>query len=202
MGHSQADKVASRERVLQCASRVVRAEGVTRPGVAEMMCEAGLTHGGFYKHFKSREDLINQAADLALKLGSARMEEVASAADGSPRSDIVAEYLSTEHRDAPADGCALVTLGAATGRGGLPLKQSYERQVRAYLELLVDSGTDSGDETERASRIDATLALSAVVGAVLMSRAVADPSFSDQLLADVAEGLSNHGVTQATGATR
>ncbi|MET8517574.1 TetR family transcriptional regulator, partial [Streptomyces sp. NPDC005077] len=65
MGHSQAEKAATRARVLRLASRKVRTEGVTRPGVADLMNEAGLTHGGFYKHFASRDDLIAQASAVA-----------------------------------------------------------------------------------------------------------------------------------------
>jgi TetR/AcrR family transcriptional repressor of nem operon len=182
MGHSQTDKAASRERVLRIAARKVRAEGVTRPGIAELMQEAGLTHGGFYKHFTSREDLISQATDLALAEGSAAMEQAARGPD--PRAGLIDGYLSPEHRDSPDTGCALVTLGAAAGRGDQHFKEAYERQVRHYLDLITRPGEDPGP-----ARAEAMLTLSAMVGAMLMARAVADPALSDELLATVAGQL-------------
>ncbi|MEV1000587.1 TetR/AcrR family transcriptional regulator [Nonomuraea sp. NPDC050202] len=184
MGHSQADKAATRARVLRITSRKIRAEGVTRPGIAELMKEAGLTHGGFYKHFASRDDLIAQAAAVALAEGSAKMERAARGNEQSARAGLVDAYLAKRHRDRPATGCALVTLGAAAGRGDEQVKQAYEKQVRAYLELIEGLDGDSED-----ARAEAMLTLSALVGAVLMSRAVADEDFSDELLTTVARRL-------------
>ncbi|MFE6548445.1 TetR/AcrR family transcriptional regulator [Streptomyces sp. NPDC057746] len=188
MGHSQAEKAASRERVLRIAARKVRAEGVTRPGIADLMKEAGLTHGGFYKHFASREDLIAQAAGLALAEGSAKMERAARKNEQEPRTGLIDTYLRQQHRDSPATGCALVTLGAAAGRGDEHFKEAYERQVRTYLDLI--AGLDEESEETRA---EAMLTLSALVGAVLMSRAVADAGLSDELLTAVADQLKRRG---------
>jgi TetR/AcrR family transcriptional repressor of nem operon len=184
MGHSQAEKAATRERVLRVAARKVRVEGVSRPGVADLMKEAGLTHGGFYKHFSSRDELIAQAAALALSEGSAKMERAARKNEQEPRSGLIDSYLAKQHRDSPATGCALVTLGAAAGRGDEDLKKAYEQQVRTYLDLI--AGLGDGSEEARA---EAMLTLSALVGAVLMSRAVADPELSDALLTKVADQL-------------
>ncbi|MGW7044585.1 TetR/AcrR family transcriptional regulator [Streptomyces avermitilis] len=184
MGHSQADKAESRERVLRIAARKVRTEGVTRPGIAELMQEAGLTHGGFYKHFTSRDDLIAQAAGRALAEGSAKMEKAARKNEREPSTGLIDAYLSQRHRDAPATGCALVTLGADAGRGEQQFKDAYEKQVLGYLDLI--AGMD-GDAEE--ARAEALLTLSALVGAMLMSRAVADPELSDELLSTVADRL-------------
>ncbi|MGP3938605.1 MULTISPECIES: TetR/AcrR family transcriptional regulator [Streptomyces] len=184
MGHSQAEKVASRERVLRIASRKVRAEGVSRPGIADLMKEAGLTHGGFYKHFDSRDDLIAQAAAVALAEGSAKMERSARKNDQDARAGLIDGYLAKRHRDGPATGCALVSLGAAAGRGDQHFKESYEKQVRTYLELIAGLDDDAAD-----ARAEAMLTLSALVGAVLISRAVADQDFSDELLETVAKQL-------------
>ncbi|MEV6296756.1 TetR/AcrR family transcriptional regulator [Streptomyces sp. NPDC051896] len=187
MGHSQADKAASRERVLRVAARKVRAEGVNRPGVADLMKEAGLTHGGFYKHFASRDDLIAQASAVALAEGSAKMERAARKNEQDPRAGLIGAYLAPQHRDAPATGCALVTLGAAAGRGDQHFKEAYEKQVRAYLDLIAGLGDDSEQ-----ARAEAMLTLSALVGAMLMARAVADPHLSDELLETVAGRLGRH----------
>ncbi|MGI5144027.1 MULTISPECIES: TetR/AcrR family transcriptional regulator [unclassified Streptomyces] len=189
MGHSQAEKAASRERVLHIAARKVRAEGVTRPGIADLMKEAGLTHGGFYKHFTSRDDLITQAATLALADGSAKMEQAARKNTQEPLAGLIDAYLAKQHRDAPATGCALVTLGAATGRGSdQDLKAAYEKHVRIFRDLIAGLGDD-----EEEAQAEAMLTLSALVGAMLISRAVADPEFSDEILETVAEQLKRHG---------
>ncbi|MGV9573297.1 TetR/AcrR family transcriptional regulator [Streptomyces nigra] len=186
MGHSQAEKAATRERVLRAASRRIRTDGVDRPGVAELMQEAGLTHGGFYKHFNSRDDLITQAAAFALSEGTAKMERSARKNPEDARAGLIDAYLAKQHRDGPATGCALVTLGAAAGRGDQQIQQAYENQVRTYLDLI--AGLDEDADTPRA---EAMLTLSALVGAMLISRAVADQNFSDELLETVAEQLTD-----------
>ncbi|MEU7631512.1 TetR/AcrR family transcriptional regulator [Nocardia sp. NPDC049220] len=186
MGHSQAAKAESRERVLRIAARRIREEGMARPGVADLMKEAGLTHGGFYKHFDSRDDLINQAVTLALLDGETKMTEAARRNAEKPHLGLIDSYLSTRHRDAPGTGCALVTLGAAAGRAGAEIKEAYQDQVQSYLALLSETADDRAPDEARA---DAMLTLSALVGALLMSRAVADPQFSDQLLQTVTERL-------------
>ncbi|MFV5998203.1 TetR/AcrR family transcriptional regulator [Streptomyces sp. NPDC056231] len=184
MGHSQAEKAASRERVLRIASRKVRAEGVTRPGIADLMKEAGLTHGGFYKHFDSRDDLIAQATAVALAEGSAKIERATRKNDQDPRAGLIDAYLAKQHRDAPATGCALVPLGAAAGRGDQHFKEAYEKQVRTYLELIASLDGNTAD-----ARAEAMVTLGALVGTVLISRAMADKNFSDELLETVADQL-------------
>lgn len=188
MGHSQTAKAESRERVLRITARRIREEGLSRPGVAELMHEAGLTHGGFYKHFASREDLMNEAAAFALADGEAKMARAARRNREEPRTGLIDSYLSARHRDAPGTGCALVTLGAAAGRGEDGMKEAYEQQVRSYLELIGAAADGDGSDEAQA---DAMLTLSAMVGALLMSRAVADPGLSDQLLRTVAERLKH-----------
>lgn len=184
MGYSQAEKAASRERVLGITARKVRAEGVSRPSIADIMKEAGLTHGGFYKHFASRDDLIGQAAALALAEGEAKMERSARKNKEEPGTGLIEAYLGKRHRDSPDTGCALVTLGAAAARGDQSFRQAYEKQVRSYLDLIADL-----DDDPAKGRAEAMLTLSALVGAMLMARAVNDPEFSDELLENVAEQL-------------
>ncbi|MFL4909569.1 TetR/AcrR family transcriptional regulator [Streptomyces sp. MMS24-I2-30] len=185
MGHSQAEKAATRERVLQIASRKIRSEDIARLGVANLMNEAGLTHGGFYKHFDSRDDLVTQAAAAALAEGTAKMGRSAQENARDPRAGLIDAYLAKRHRDDPATGCALVTLGAVTGRDDRHLKDAYEKQVRTYLDLI--AGLDGNSEDARA---EAILTLSALVGALLMARAVADEGFSNELLETVRARLT------------
>jgi hypothetical protein len=103
---ANADKAATRERVLRIASRKIRAEGVTRPGIADLMKEAGLTHGGFYKHFASRDDLIAQAAVIALAEGSAKMERAARKNEQNARAGLIDAYLAKQHRDRPVSAAS------------------------------------------------------------------------------------------------
>ncbi|MFD9740845.1 TetR/AcrR family transcriptional regulator [Umezawaea sp. NPDC059074] len=194
MGHSQAAKAESRERVLRITARRIREEGMANPGVADLMKEAGLTHGGFYKHFTSRDDLIDEAAAVALLDGEAKMAAAAERGADDPRAALIDAYLSPRHRDTPGTGCALVTLGAAVGRGGDDVKEVYEKQVRSYLSLL-------GDATEE-DRAEAVVTLSAMVGALLMSRAVADPAASEELLRTVAERLKRSTAKPNEGARK
>ncbi|MFE4956981.1 TetR/AcrR family transcriptional regulator [Streptomyces sp. NPDC056653] len=175
----------------------IRTEGVTRPGIADLMKEAGLTHGGFYKHFDSRDDLITQAAAIALAEGSAKMERAARKNEQDARSGLVDAYLAKQHRDVPATGCALVPLGGAAGRGDQHFKDAYEKQVRTYRELI--AGLDDNVEDARA---EAMLTLSALVGAVLMSRAVADKDFSDELLETVSKQLKRYATEPVPPAAR
>ncbi|MEU6017628.1 hypothetical protein ABZ826_27360 [Streptomyces sp. NPDC047515] len=104
----------------------------------------------------------------------------------NPRTGLIDAYLTKQHRDTPATGCALVTLGSAAGRSDQHLKEAYESQVRTYLDLIADLDDDS-----EGARAGAMLTLSAVVGAMLMSRAVAGPTFSDELLTTVSDRLKH-----------
>jgi len=186
MGHSQADKEASRHRVLDIASRRVREEGLDGPKVADTMREAGLTHGGFYKHFTSREDLVIQAAIAALAENGRTMSRATDTDD--PYAGLLATYLGTGHRDDPGHGCALVTLGAEAGRDEA-LKDAYEKRVRAYIELVTGLLADGGDPAE--VRTEAMFTVSALVGAVLLARGVRDPELSNELLTAVSTMLGS-----------
>lgn len=185
MGHSQADKAQTREKVLRIAARKVRQNGLDGPGIAEIMKAAGLTHGGFYKHFASRDDLLDHAVLRALLEGGEKMGATA----GHGLAAFVDGYLSARHRDHPETGCALVPLGSPAGHGNNILRDAYQRQVIEYLDLI---------ERESPARIGgdstAMLVLSALVGAALLARAVPDQNLSTRLLVTVARQLNQvHG---------
>jgi TetR/AcrR family transcriptional repressor of nem operon len=184
MGHSQVARAQTHERVLRVAARRVREDGLEHPGVSELMREAGLTHGGFYKHFASREDLIRQAAALALAKGTQQMAQAARTDEAEPLTGLIEAYLSRRHRDDPGTGCALVTLGSAAARGDNELRDAYEEQVRQYLGLITELVPAGQDQ-----RAEAILVLSALVGGVLMARAVRDENLSDELLTTLFDKL-------------
>jgi TetR/AcrR family transcriptional regulator, transcriptional repressor for nem operon len=182
MGHSRDDKQASHERIVEVAARRIREAGTEAPGVAEIMREAGLTHGGFYKHFSSRDELVEQAARRAFADG-ARFAERATAGADDPFAAYVDAYLSDAHRDDPATGCGCVALGADAAHGSDALRAAYADHVRAFVAALGRVRDASGDD--EADRRRATTAMSALVGAMLTARAVDDPELSQQILSDV-----------------
>src|SRR3954451_3495480 len=104
MRHSKEDKAASHERIVEVAAARIREAGTEQPGVAEIMKAAGLTHGGFYKHFGSRDELIAEAVERAMADSGPRIAEVAAGADDLLTAFVDA-YLSAEHRDDPGSGC-------------------------------------------------------------------------------------------------
>lgn len=188
VGSSQADKAASHDRIVDIAAARIRRDGINGVGVAELMQEAGLTHGGFYRHFKSRDDLVGAAVECALAQGSERA--MGAAAQGGRRAfeAIVDGYLSPAHRDLPESGCAVAALAEDISRADDWPRMAYSRQVEQYLEVLAGL-TPSSDAV--GDRRRACLVLSALVGAVAMARAVGEVGLSDDILTETAAALKD-----------
>ena len=186
MARSQADKDASHRRIVKAAAAQVRRDGVDAVRVSELMHEAGLTHGGFYRHFDSREDLIDEAIDAALTDGSRQADTEGSLDPGAELAQIIDGYVSKAHRDNPQVGCAVAALPADVSRCGSRARRAYSRQVRRYVDRLVGLIRQPEPDTKRD---EAILTLSALVGAVAMARAVDDPELSDEILTRTANAL-------------
>jgi TetR/AcrR family transcriptional repressor of nem operon len=183
MRQSREEKARTHERIVEIASARIREAGIAGPGVAEIMQAAGLTHGGFYKHFGSRDDLIAEAVDRAFADSNRTMRELTDDAE-DPLAAYVDWYVSTRHRDDPANGCPVVALGGDVRRGDERARAAFRRRVERYLadfESLLGGGEDA--------RRRATVAVSTLVGAVLLARAVDDEALSDQILSDVRGAL-------------
>ena len=181
MGHSKDDKAASHDRIVQIAAARLRESGTAAPGVAEIMRAAGLTHGGFYKHFTSRDDLVAEAVDRAFADSEQTIERLTEGAE-DPLAAFVDWYASAPHRDDPAAGCAVVALGADAARSDEHVRNAYTEQVKRYiahLERLLGDGEDA--------RRGAIASVSALVGSLLIARAVDDEALSDEILRDVRE---------------
>lgn len=183
MGHSRQEKADSHDRVVKVAAARLRAAGLDGVGVAELMKEAGLTHGGFYRHFASRDDLVTEVVEHMKDQFEQRMPTVAE--QGLTR--LIDDYLSQAHRDAPATGCALVAIGADIARGTDPARTAYTEQVRLYLSLI---GGMHEQHHAPAARAQAMVTLSAMVGAMLIARAVNDDDLSWELLDTVRQHLT------------
>lgn len=189
MGTSQADKDKHHDRIVSIAATRVREKGLDGIGVADLMKEAGLTHGGFYRHFGSREDLIEEAVERALGEGTKRVSNGSKPSRKNRYRAIIDGYLSVSHRDSPGNGCAVAALSGEAGRGGNRVRRAYTRQVKLYLALLEDI---MGGRRGRVSRRDAVLALSALVGAVAMARSVNDEELSLDILSCTADALKSY----------
>src|SRR5689334_2017077 len=144
------DKARNRQNILEAASHMFRSQGIDAVGIAELMKEAGLTHGGFYNHFASKNDLAvevcgaSYAASLA---GLAQTIEGGPGQDGSALERVVAEYLSTAHRDAPSGGCPSASLATDAGRHSEAVQSAYGEGVDGYLtNFAADFLREAGDK--------------------------------------------------------
>src|SRR3954463_8742884 len=164
MRHSKEDKAASHDQIVDIAAARIRENGTEQPGVAEIMRAAGLTHGGFYQHFGSRDELIAPAVEPPRTDSEPRLAEIAARAD-DPLAAFADAYVSAAHRDDPATGCGVAALGTDMPRVGGPAQEAYRAQVERYLAHLIPLLADGSDEDARRR---ATVALSAMVGAVMI----------------------------------
>jgi TetR/AcrR family transcriptional repressor of nem operon len=178
MGHSRAQKAESHQRIVRIAARRFRQHGLDGLSIADLMEEAGLTHGGFYKHFESRADLVIEALESAFAetmpgCGKVRKPSFESIVDG---------YLSETHRDSPDNGCAIGALTSDIGRAGDGMKSLYTAKVKRNLQTLAAalSGSESAD-----ARSKAIVAFSAMAGAIGLARAVSDDRMSAKILKTV-----------------
>jgi TetR/AcrR family transcriptional repressor of nem operon len=170
----------NRQNVIETSSRLFREKGFDGVGVSTLMQAAGLTHGGFYKQFKSKDDLIAQATQVALDQTRGR---IASAAGDDGRASfetVVRYYLSDWHRSAVAEGCALAALGSDVARHGPEVRQVMQQGVEEYLRQLEATVTGESDAGKREQAI---ATLSTMVGALVLARAVEDKGLSDEILA-------------------
>jgi len=190
MGHSQSEKKSNHERIVRTAAKRLREKGLEAVAIADVMKEVGLTVGGFYKHFDSRDDLVVEA------LRAASWQRSAQPADASEPSLSLAafidEYLSEKHRDRPGSGCLIGALAGDVARSNKRIRALATEKVRSALELI--AGVLPGT-TKESARKKAALTLSALVGALALSRAVSDESFSDEILQSVRELLKSVGTT-------
>ena len=183
MRTSKAEKARTHERIVDIASQRIREDGLEGPGVAEIMAAAGLTHGGFYKHFESRDELIGEALERAVAAADRHVHKLTDDAD-DPLAAFADWYLSADHRDDPGAGCAVAGLGGEVGRGDERLRAAYRGQVERYLANVERFLGDGEGARERA-----IVAVSALVGALVMARAVDDEALSDEILGAVRAGI-------------
>ena len=136
MGHSRASKREHHEEIVGVAASRFREDGVDRVGVADLMHDAGLTHGGFYRHFESRDQLVAEAVERALHDGGQAMAAVAESPH-DPMAAVIDAYLSIAHRDNLGTSCAVTTLAGDVARSNPRARAAYTDQVGIYIDMLV-----------------------------------------------------------------
>ncbi len=166
---SREQMAENRQRILEVASRLFREKGFEAVGVAEVMKALGLTHGGFYGHFSSKDDLIVQA--LAHALGERNGATL-------PLREYMDEYLSPRHRDNRAGGCPISGLAADTLRQTPEARSAVTDGVRGQIDWMLEKLSGSDESARR----QAIASWAAMVGAVVLARATTDPVLSDEIL--------------------
>ena len=190
MGHSQAAKAESHKKLVRIASRALRENGIEALSVNELMRAAGMTHGGFYGHFASRDALVAEAFEGALAAGAkdaAPPGEQAPDARTTPSLHAYARaYLSRSHRDHPGTGCAMAALAGDMGRSPKRLRAPFTRALRGMHDAV--SRVLGGDGA--AARRQALAAVSTMMGALILARAVDDEALSDEILLAAKQSLA------------
>ena len=186
MGHSRAEKEKTHKRIVSIASKKFRQEGLAGVGIAELMKEAGLTVGGFYKHFDSRDDLVAEAVSSAFGGWKRRVDAAASGGPAVSLAKLIDEYLNEAHRDNPGTGCAFSALAPEIARSDKRTRAVTSEQVRNDIQLIA---TLFPGEGQRTARSQAILTFSALVGAMSLARAVSDEALSCEILETVGEHL-------------
>jgi TetR/AcrR family transcriptional repressor of nem operon len=184
MGHSKEDKRTTHARIVKVAARRFRERGLDGIGIADVMKEAGVTVGGFYKHFGSRDELVVEALATAFKDLDVWEEHTADIAQ------LLQTYLTEAHRDAPGTGCAMGALLGDMTHASKSTRVLYTERVKrslAFTSALLPS-SKRGDK-DKDNRGRALLILSALLGAINLSRAVSDPNLSREILHGVRDEL-------------
>ena len=176
MGVSRQQAAENRSAIVAAAERLFRVRGVDAVGLTELMKEAGFTQGGFYNHFKSKDALVAAVMEKAMQ------DRADSPSAGSPAKQ-AALYLSAAHRDNVEAGCALSGFAGDAPRMSDAARACYARGLAGYLERLERMIATEGATAEQTRR-DAIAMFSQMVGAVVLSRAIAgtDPAFADEIL--------------------
>ena len=188
MGHSRAEKTKTHKRIVKIASRRLREKGLAGVGIADLMKEAGLTVGGFYKHFDSRDALVAEAVRFAFGGWQRRVDAAASGGPPVSYAKLIDDYLNAAHRDDPGAGCAFSALAGDIARSHKRTRALATAQIRNDIQLLANL-LPRKDKNKAAARSKAILTFSALVGAMALARAVSDEALSREILKAVKEVL-------------
>lgn len=174
-----AAKEATHERIVSVAARAIRRSGYDGTGVADIMKDAGLTHGAFYAHFASREAMLAEAAGRACAESAAAVADVvAGVPPKRALASMLSAYLSREHIEHAEIGCPLAALGSETPRQAPEVRRVATRHIKEMIDLLARQSPDWGQPSAHER---ALVTLATMVGALLLARAVDEPGLADGL---------------------
>ena len=180
---SREKALENRERIVETAARLLRQHGFDGIGVADMMNAAGLTHGGLYSNFASKDDLAVKASEHAIAGTKALLKNALAQEPRDPLRALIERYVSSSHRDDPGSGCILPALAADAARRDDPaLRAVFFTAIQFYLDQIVK--LSSAPPRATGSRHPAAI-LSEMVGAVILSRVIADNLLADSLMSAV-----------------
>ena len=180
MRKSREAAAETRKHIVRAAARKFREQGIVATGLNDLMKAAGLTHGGFYKHFESKDQLVAEACADAVDAAIAGMGMEAQPTINAA----TAAYLSTRHRDDPASGCPLAAIGSELSRTD---QKTREAATEGFKQLVAVLARKS--KTQNARR-RALVAVATMIGAVTMSRVVTDPGLSAEILSAAEKSLA------------
>jgi AcrR family transcriptional regulator len=190
-GSTPSRKEATHERIVETAARAIRRTGYDGAGVAEIMKEAGLTHGGFYAHFDSREGMLAEAADRAGADGMAVLARVAAAAPPKKALEaMLRAYLSKEHVEGVETGCAIAALGSEMPRQRPKVRRAATRRIKEMIDLVARQSPDRG---QPGAHERALVTVATALGALVLARAVDDPELTKALRESALKHLTRPG---------
>jgi len=188
MRKSKQDATETRKRIVQTAGEEFRRRGIGETSLADLMSAAGLTHGGFYRHFESKDQLVAEAYTVASESMLQRVTDALAENGGQNGLEIITSlYLSPEHRDHPGLGCALATLGSEVARSDDGIRAAATEGFLKLADIVAAQFKDVPTEVAK-SRALATVAT--MVGVLLMSRVTPDPELSSAILRSATEWLN------------
>jgi TetR/AcrR family transcriptional repressor of nem operon len=191
MKKSKAETAETRRRIIDAAAQRLIATGIEGTGLNDLMAEAGLTRGGFYRHFASKDQLVAEACAAGLDSTILQARQARQAREEGRSADgfatVVNAYLSPRHRDNRAGGCPFAGLGSELARADGEVRKAASLgfdQLAGALEALLT------DRSPQEARAQAAYTLSAMVGALTMARMVEDPALSDAILSEARQQLT------------
>lgn len=188
MSQKTIQKLESKERILNVASRLFKKRGYSATGIDQIMAEAGLTAGGFYAHFKSKTDLLEQAIEHSLKNSRQLLTRDTEHLSGEEKIEtIMSRYISLLHRDLPEKGCVLPALASEIYRGTKKSNALIGKYLNRWADILAENMSSSESVAQKKQK--ALNMISQAVGAVLLSRMVKESNLSDEIIASARQNL-------------
>lgn len=186
MKKSKVETAETRKRIVEIAAKAFRKQGIEATGVAQIMATAGLSHGGFYRHFESKDQLVTEALSASQKN---LLRDALAAADkgGDAMLDAFSDYMTSSHRDDREDGCPLTAMGSELVRASEDTRHAATESFRKLVETMTPFMRQQEDE----EGFDLALSvMTNMIGAVTIARMVDDPVLSDRILATIQRRVS------------